>query len=354
MNITDINAVYVINLDRRPDRWEEIQEAWKATGVELPLTRYDACDGKVFLPPRSWDVGNAAFGCYLSHTSALINAVRSGIDNFLILEDDAVFADGFRGRLAAVLADLPNDYDQLYLGWQPLHTDRVPPTQITKVLGRAGNCNRSHATLWSRRGAVRILARLTDLSERKSKHHIDHWLGELHEQLDQYKNHVYDCYIAIPQLVYQAQGRSDICGKETPLNKWLYTGKYKKETPAIINILGFVTSYGQLGRRGWLGYENRLTDIQEDDRTSIISLHAPSALTISTDHPLTVSGVMNSTGPARAPVRVQVDGTEIGTLSKAREITPETTIDAGTHFLEFLIPESENACAHTYWKIMLK
>lgn len=349
MKIADIDRIFVMNLNRRPDRWDEFQKAWAATGISLPLTRFAACDGRDYKPPASWDVGNAAYGCYLTHTSILSEAIRTGVEHFVIFEDDAVFAEGFAASLEEVLADLPVDYDQLYLGWQALHTERVPPSRITEHLGRCGNCNRSHATLWSRRGAIRILQRLQDLGERKSKHHLDHWLGELHEELDQYGEHVYQCYIAIPQLVFQAAGQSDICGKQTPLNTWLYRGNYRKETPSLIDVLSFQTAFGRLGRRGWLGYEGRRSDLSDDERTTVISLHAPSTLHVAVREPVKVVGLMNSTGGTREQVQVDVDGVNLGIIAAAHDRSAEYFLNEGEHCLEFRINKNLNAFAHTLW-----
>lgn len=349
MKIDEISAVYVINLPRRKDRRETIANAWERTGVPLPLRFFSGCDGRDFEPPKSWDVGKGAFGCYLSHTSILIEAVRTGLENVLILEDDACFADDFADRLGAVLADLPRDYDQLYLGWQALHSDRVPPTRITEHLGRAGNCNRSHAILYSRKGAVKILKRLLDLSERKPKHHIDHWLGELHEELDDNGLHRYNCYISIPALVYQAAGKSDICGKETPLNKWIYTGTYKEERPPRFSVTSYKTAFGDIGRRGSLGYENRKAEFTADDKTETVSLHAPSVLWIENTIPLTVGAAMNKSGGSRDPVRAAVDGQPLGYVQAPDDRTREVVIEPGKHCLEFLIDKVNNAFAHTFW-----
>jgi len=360
MKITDIDMAYVISLAKRADRREKFWAAWQGGKTPAPLagipaSLFLACDGREFDPPRSWDVGRGAFGCYLSHISILTDAVRAGetrieeLKNFLVLEDDAVPCEGFREKLAAVLADLPDDFDQLYLGWQALHSDRVPPTRITEHLGRAGNCNRNHAILYSRKGAVKILKRLLDLSERKPKHHIDHWLGELHEELDDNGLHRYNCYISIPAIVYQAAGNSDISGKETPLNKWLYTGTYKEERPPRFSVLSYKTAFGDIGRRGSLGYENRKAEFTADDKTETVSLHAPSVLWIENTIPLTVGAAMNKSGGSRDPVRAAVDGQPLGYVQAPDDRTREVVIEPGKHCLEFLIDKVNNAFAHTFW-----
>ena len=351
MRIDDISAVYVINLARREDRWVTIQAEWSKTGVDKPLNRFIACDGNAFTPPKSWDVGRGAYGCYLSHISIMVEAVRNSEDNFLILEDDAVFADDFGGKLELCLADLPNDYDQLYLGWQALHTGRVPPTKITEHLGRAGNNNRNHGILYSLRGATRILPRLTELADKKRKHHIDHWMGELHEELLDNGEHAFNVFNCLPQIVFQGPSQSDICGKLKPLNKWLYHGPYLQETKQIVEIISYHTVYGTLGRNGLLGYEGRKTDVKPNDKTSVLSLHAPSELIISTDTPISVVGRMNTTGRALQPVRVIVDNEVIGTVQAPGDKTAKHRIATGEHTLKFEIPKGLNSFSHTYWQI---
>ena len=242
MEIKDISIAFVINLARREDRRDAFWQAWQGDGEKSPLSGipaqlYTACDGSEFEPPKSWDVGRGAYGCYLSHLSLLTEVIRNGSryvfpdgpQHFLVFEDDARPVENFRELFAAALADLPDDFDQMYLGWQAINTRRRPPAKLTEHLGRAGNCNRNHATLWSRRGAIRFLARLTNLAERKAQHHLDHWLGELHEELTADGRHAYNSYIAIPQLCYQAEGTSDISGRKTIEHLWYYRGNYTSE-----------------------------------------------------------------------------------------------------------------------------
>lgn len=49
------------------------------------------------------------------------------------------------------------------------------------------------------------------------------------------------------------------------------------------------------------------------------------------------------------PVRVAVDGVDIGTVQKARDRSQTVTLDEGSHCLEFFIDRDQNAFAHTFW-----
>ena len=349
MTINDIQWFYIINLSRREDRLRAFREAWKTVGADFPFEVFTACDGNDFEPPAGWDVGRGAYGCYLSHLSLLTQAVRFGDKHFVIFEDDARPVENFRELFEATLADLPDDFDQLYLGWQALNTRRCPPTKITERLGRAGNVNRNHATLWSRTGAIRFLARLTNLAERKPQHHIDHWMGELHEELTDAGDHAYNSYIAIPQLCSQAESLSDICGKTKPENLWYYRGAWAREYKPLVNVTLFTLSFGDVGRRGWLGYEKRRCDRSDSETQTVVSVHAPSTIWLENTEELAVAGYMNSTGHAREPVRVKVDGQELTAIQNPKDKTQEVPLPPGKHCLEFIIQKHENAFAHTYW-----
>lgn len=352
MRIEDISRVYVINLAKRADRWDAVRAAWEATGVELPLTRFVACDGEDYDPPKSWDVGRGAWGCYLSHISILVEAVRLGFRHTLILEDDAVFDDGFREKLSAVLGDLPTLYDQCYLGYQLLHTNTTPPSRITEHLGRGQNMNRNHATLYSRRGVQRILAHLTDLGEREKKEHIDHWLGrQIHEKKNKAGQNEYDCYIAIPSIVFQGAGKSNINGKHNPEHRWLYAGVWKTEPKPLVDILAFSTGYGTIGRGDYLGYDGLKPDRPTTGKTASLSLHAPSTVRIENRSAVRVCGYMNSSGGSGCDCLAVVDGQEIGRVKQKSQTTGQITLPPGEHVLEWRLTGKNNALAHTVWSV---
>jgi glycosyl transferase family 25 len=68
-------GVYVINLDRRKDRLDQITE--ELARLELPFTRFAGIDQRPGI-----------LGCGLSHLAVLKEARRLGLKNVLILEDD--------------------------------------------------------------------------------------------------------------------------------------------------------------------------------------------------------------------------------------------------------------------------
>jgi len=55
------------------------------------------------------------FGCYMSHVSLWLEALREGVPFAIVLEDDAIIATNFTGEVTARLERLPVDWDLLYL-----------------------------------------------------------------------------------------------------------------------------------------------------------------------------------------------------------------------------------------------
>ena len=83
--------VYVINLARRPDRWEEITDHLKSD-----LTRIEAID-YLNAELNSHNLcSDAAAACWLSHQLAWNTMISSGDEYCLILEDDAVIHHAFK------------------------------------------------------------------------------------------------------------------------------------------------------------------------------------------------------------------------------------------------------------------
>lgn len=107
--------IYVINLDRRPDRMQECQIEFNKIGIKVE--RIAAIDGNNIpdaedLSPRD----KACFAVTTLHTRLIENAMLNKYSNILIFEDDVVFADNFNEILNERIKFLPEDWDLLYIG----------------------------------------------------------------------------------------------------------------------------------------------------------------------------------------------------------------------------------------------
>ena len=122
----DTVQTYVINLDRRRDRWEALEaqpEVRKIPNVQ----RFSAVDGKTLnaetdsrisvigryniknFTRRSHDMLDSigGVGCALSHITLWQKLAASDQEVFLILEDDLIVRDGMWGRVRTAFAKYP-------------------------------------------------------------------------------------------------------------------------------------------------------------------------------------------------------------------------------------------------------
>ncbi|KAK7197917.1 glycosyl transferase-like protein [Novymonas esmeraldas] len=217
-DVIALEHIFVINLDRRPDRWAAVQAVCAGAGLPAARTeRVSAVDGagvdvvaahrcgfvsalglrRLQEPPRHhiWgmDLNKAALGCALSHIHlwARIAALGSVADVSaggsaaaparptrccLVLEDDAALVPDTRGSgsgddgastssPASFLADLhgrlrhvPSDWELLYVGGLDT-AGQCPMMQVAPGVARVPQYHRTtSAYLLTPRGARRLLA----------------------------------------------------------------------------------------------------------------------------------------------------------------------------------------------------
>ena len=167
--------VFVINLDRSPERLRSVRESAEAFGIEL--TRVPAVDGGKLPPGRPLPVDTRTFerihgkrilpgeiGCYLSHLDTL-EAIAAGDDlHAVIVEDDVRFTAGFLPFL---------DKLRRLEGWDAVklvnHRTRGFVTHAAVGdairIGRCahGPCGSSAAYVVTKAGAARLLQALTPM-----------------------------------------------------------------------------------------------------------------------------------------------------------------------------------------------
>jgi len=113
-------GVYVINLDRRPDRLDQITDELDRIG--LPFKRFAAIDRKPGI-----------LGCGLSHLAVLKEAKTLGLKNILIFEDDFTFSIG-KEAFWEKMGDLSGtDFDVCMLGYNIQHF-RAHTELLVKVI----------------------------------------------------------------------------------------------------------------------------------------------------------------------------------------------------------------------------
>ena len=110
------DAVLVINLARRRDRWEALTRELQRGGWPFrPPQRIEAVDG-LAADRRGSSLPAGAWGALRSHALALDYADRCRARRVLILEDDCVLCPDFAARVFGFLAAVPADWNCLMLG----------------------------------------------------------------------------------------------------------------------------------------------------------------------------------------------------------------------------------------------
>ena len=106
-------AIYCLNLDHQPDRWENARRRFAALDIAARVERFPA----ISTP------GNHHVGCARSWRGMVAEARDRGLRNFLGLEDDAIFLDTTLDVVSRAISELDGlDWDLLYLGgaaWEP-------------------------------------------------------------------------------------------------------------------------------------------------------------------------------------------------------------------------------------------
>ena len=128
----EVEAILVINMIHRRDRWDTLMEILEKAGVLAKVVRIEAVVGKElpgfgrspwFSERTPEDVANmkaGAAGCALSHRKAVTYARDHGLKHYLVLEDDARFDDLLLGREGELIAEVirkPETWDLFYLGF---------------------------------------------------------------------------------------------------------------------------------------------------------------------------------------------------------------------------------------------
>lgn len=175
------DAAFVISLSFRTDRYENFMRQVSEHVHCLPdIQRWQAIHGDTCRAPRFWTAGDGAWGCYRSHMNILEHCLNSGISSYIVFEDDAQIKPDFDDRLSDFFREIPDDWQQIYLGGQLMHPNTHPPIPLSKHVMRPFNVNRTHCFAVSRAGMLPVYQHISNLPF-ESHEHIDHHLGRWHE-----------------------------------------------------------------------------------------------------------------------------------------------------------------------------
>ena len=241
------DKAFVINLPFKQDRLSAFMS--RVPQCVGQVTVWPAIHGDTVLHPNWWTAGNGAWGCYRSHLGILEHCYNTGVENYIVFEDDAIFRPEFEEQLSAFMAALPDDWEQCYLGGQLLHEVEHPPRYVNENCLIPYNVNRTHCFAVHRRGYQKLYQHL-HATPFSAAEHIDHHLGRLHEW------GTLRLYVPPRWLVGQDGGQSNISGNVNAVNFWgdpeslVVSGKDYRPIPAVFLEAPLSVAL-ELSRRGW-------------------------------------------------------------------------------------------------------
>lgn len=198
------DAVYVVNLDFRQDRWEEIQKYAKA--ADLSIERWDATKAADIVIERD-RIGirvkkQSCIACWSSHIRIYRDALEKGYSRILVLEDDALIpADLYEQVEEWFNKTGLKDFDLVYLG----SADKYPSAPLADGIALSQYTLLTHAMLFTREGMQKVIDIVDTKDEGKCSMSIDVFLAE-HIQ-PQNKT-----YQAVPSIIKTISSYSDIAG----------------------------------------------------------------------------------------------------------------------------------------------
>jgi len=139
---------YVINLDKRPDRWEQLQKDW-ADYPEINLIRVSAIE---YSPGR--------VGCARSHLKLVKYAKDKKMPYILVLEDDARPTKEFKKlwkRCLRYIDDHQDEWDIFNGGTSMVSLTRGTAEKLTKIIFKANHAFGLQFVIYNQRCYDKVL-----------------------------------------------------------------------------------------------------------------------------------------------------------------------------------------------------
>jgi predicted MPP superfamily phosphohydrolase len=207
--LTDFfDKTYCVNLDRRPERWEQSKIEFSKYGIEKDIVRFSAIDGKhLNLLNYQTKLNPGELGLVLTNIEIIREAKKNNYSTILILEDDVVFTEEIN-KINQYFEKLPQDWNMVYFGGNHnTHMGLRPPMIINDKVSRLHNTFTTHCIGIKNNMFDVLLNLLTKLSEPLDVEYSK--LQKLHK-----------IYCFYPAIAKQRIGYSDIQNTETNYD-WL-------------------------------------------------------------------------------------------------------------------------------------
>lgn len=244
-----IDAILIINLAKRTDRWNEIQAQLENIGVAHKAVKVEAIEGirirnynagpffKKKTPPDVARMRAGSAGCCLSHRTAIEYAKQKGYKRILLMEDDASFLDPLTGDVGGDLGEFIESCPNLGMFYLGFYKKRCPYVKIKELKSSLG----SHE-IWEIQGPLMLHATVVDASlfdlllaglptEKNIWPWISYW-GSIDAWIQNELGRRPDVHIygTKPSLVVQKANYSDICGRVLTVEESEGTHRQMKAT----------------------------------------------------------------------------------------------------------------------------
>lgn len=327
-NIFD--KIYLINLDRRKDRYIISKKNLDKYGIIFE--RFNAIDGNLI--DNNTILTNGALGCLLSHYEIIKKAYDDGLECIAILEDDLELVDNFNEVFNIFYKEVPSDWQFLYLGCNKHENSVVsqPSNNILRIVNSF-----STAGYAVRRKAMELILR--NVVDQESP--IDVYYG--------YFQTLLPAYTFKTPLLWQRSDWSDIENKFCDY-KWLFE---RNSSPPITKTVGVViVCYGDKFylRRSLKALSSVINQTVSADEIRFVyvengKLHTlinDAVRSLSTDYFIRLDAddfisedyiqcFKNVSGDIIKPYVIRVD--EEGNVLSTREQIPDKPLNQGNHIV---------------------
>lgn len=193
--------IFCINLDRRPDRWEDSLIEFSKNNIEVE--RVSAVDGALItskgeLNQKNKRIKPEEIGCSLSHLKVLKLIVERDYKKAMILEDDVIFRDDISTFFNANYHLIPEDYDMVSLCSSYI----VKPVTINSVIVKNMGSYTSGSYMITKEFAKICIQKIEEMYLRRAVDVVYSILQPDHS-----------CYSFNPNIAWQRGNHSDIQGK---------------------------------------------------------------------------------------------------------------------------------------------
>jgi hypothetical protein len=164
------DTIYCLNLERQPERWQEVSVRFSTLGIVPLVERFPAIS-----TPE-----NHHHGCARSWRAMIARSAGLGVEHFLGFEDDVIFLDDTLDVVTRAVRELDQlSWDLCYFG-ACVHDREFPFVTGSTVLQECGSVTCTHALAIHRRAFAQILSEIPD--EQSS---FGRWIEE-YVAIDQY------------------------------------------------------------------------------------------------------------------------------------------------------------------------